>query len=47
MHDYTVLKVGRIGAEHALCLSDDAGEYHVARATAGVPRIGCSGTLPR
>lgn len=40
MRDYTVLQVAPSGAEHALCLSDDAGEYHIARATAAVPRIG-------
>ena len=40
MHDYTVLKVARSGTEHALCLADDAGGYHVARATAAVPRAG-------
>lgn len=40
MHDYTVLTVARSGSGHALCLSDDAGGFHVARATAAVPRIG-------
>jgi hypothetical protein len=40
MHDYTVLKVARLGSEHALCLSDDSGGYHVARATAAVPAPG-------
>lgn len=40
MRDYVVKKVGRAGAEFALCLSDDAGGYHVARATAAVPAPG-------
>jgi hypothetical protein len=40
MHDYLVLTVARCGAEHALCLADDSGGFHVARATAAVPRIG-------
>jgi hypothetical protein len=40
MHDYTVLAVTRSGAEHALCLADAAGSYHVARATASVPAVG-------
>jgi hypothetical protein len=40
MHDYTVLAVSRSGAEHAVCLADAAGGFHVARATAGVPAVG-------
>ncbi len=40
MHDYTVLDVAHSGAEHALSLSDGAGGFHVARATADVPPIG-------
>jgi len=40
MYDYTVITLARCGAEHALCLCDDAGGYHVARATAAVPKIG-------
>lgn len=40
MRDYTVLKVARSNSGHALCLADDAGGYHVARATAAVPRPG-------
>lgn len=40
MRDYTVIKVARTGEAHALCLADDAGGYHVARATAAVPRAG-------
>ena len=40
MHDYTVVKVAPSGTEHALCLFDGAGRYHVARATAAVPRVG-------
>lgn len=40
MHDYTVVKVARSGTEHTLCLFDGVGSYHVARATAAVPRMG-------
>ena len=40
MHDYTVVTVASSGTAHALCLADGAGDYHVVRATAAVPRIG-------
>ena len=40
MRDYTVLKVARPSSGHALCLTDDLGGHHVARATAAVPRPG-------
>lgn len=40
MHDYTVLAVTRSGSEHAVCLADATGGFHVARATAGVPPVG-------
>ena len=40
MHDYTVMDVARSGSEHALCLADGAGSFHVARATADVPPVG-------
>jgi hypothetical protein len=49
MLDYTVLAVTRSGAEHAVCLADAAGGFHVARATARVPQVGAKllGSAPR
>ena len=49
MRDYTVLAVARSGAEHAVCLADATGGFHVARATARIPRVGAKllGSAPR
>lgn len=49
MLDYTVLSVTRSGAEHAVCLADATGGFHVARATARVPPVGAKllGHAPR
>lgn len=49
MYDYTVIDVSRPGAGKGLCLADEAGELHVARTTAIVPRVGSRllGNSPR